>query len=614
LKTENLSTLKIHKLTQAQYERELAAGNIDENALYLTPDEEIDLSPYATVEQLNTHNTATDAHADMGWLTSEDETVGTPALINADTLGGHDADYFAKQEDVGTAVLYTGQTLTDEQKTQARENIGVTDGKVVQQSPENELPNIGDELISADGWTLNGWSGNLENGFVNTAGNTGVLTYTMPENTGTNVYIVSFKSSVTLNDTNLSVRIGESELFSLYGQIEGGVTSDVIIIGIQSVVDGNLEFVPDNTFKGTITEISVKRLDGTTLPIQTVADSNNENTLELRTTTENLDNIFIGKTAGQQNVSGRGNVALGSNALQNVTSGFWNTAIGANALKNNTTGSRNVAIGRIALQENICGLRNIAIGTFALNHNKTGDKNIAVGADALDKNENGSFNIGIGAHALYTNNGDYNIGIGEYALTANTSGTYNIALGNSALAANTTGNYNTAIGSKALSKNTTQEQNTAIGYNALYGANGGKQNTGIGAFAGTSTGNFSNCTLIGAHAGSKLTNGGDANTFVGRYAGGSAAEASYNTFIGCGAGSNHTGGYNNILIGQGTQTPTPTTSNYLNIGNLITGSYAPADTYVKVNGGLDLSDIPTTDPAVAGRVWNDNGTLKVSAG
>lgn len=38
--TENVSTLKIHKLTQAQYDRELAAGNIDENALYLTPDKE----------------------------------------------------------------------------------------------------------------------------------------------------------------------------------------------------------------------------------------------------------------------------------------------------------------------------------------------------------------------------------------------------------------------------------------------------------------------------------------------------------------------------------------------------------------------------------------------
>lgn len=46
--TTNLSTLKIHKLTQAQYDREVANGTIDENALYLTPDEEIDLSLYMT--------------------------------------------------------------------------------------------------------------------------------------------------------------------------------------------------------------------------------------------------------------------------------------------------------------------------------------------------------------------------------------------------------------------------------------------------------------------------------------------------------------------------------------------------------------------------------------
>lgn len=39
--TENLSTLKIHKLTQEQYQRELNAGRIDENAMYLTPYEEI---------------------------------------------------------------------------------------------------------------------------------------------------------------------------------------------------------------------------------------------------------------------------------------------------------------------------------------------------------------------------------------------------------------------------------------------------------------------------------------------------------------------------------------------------------------------------------------------
>lgn len=48
MNTENLSTLIIHKLTQAQYDRELAAGNIKENEMYLTPDEE-----YATKEYVD---------------------------------------------------------------------------------------------------------------------------------------------------------------------------------------------------------------------------------------------------------------------------------------------------------------------------------------------------------------------------------------------------------------------------------------------------------------------------------------------------------------------------------------------------------------------------------
>lgn len=41
MKTTNLLTLEIHKLSQEQYDRELAAGNIDDNALYLTPEDDI---------------------------------------------------------------------------------------------------------------------------------------------------------------------------------------------------------------------------------------------------------------------------------------------------------------------------------------------------------------------------------------------------------------------------------------------------------------------------------------------------------------------------------------------------------------------------------------------
>ena len=53
MKTNNLSTLKIHKLSQAQYDREKAAGNLDQTALYLTPDENQDLSMYATKEYVD---------------------------------------------------------------------------------------------------------------------------------------------------------------------------------------------------------------------------------------------------------------------------------------------------------------------------------------------------------------------------------------------------------------------------------------------------------------------------------------------------------------------------------------------------------------------------------
>ncbi len=51
--TEVLSTLEIYKLTQEEYDKAVEDGTIVENAIYLTPDEDIDLSAYATIDQLN---------------------------------------------------------------------------------------------------------------------------------------------------------------------------------------------------------------------------------------------------------------------------------------------------------------------------------------------------------------------------------------------------------------------------------------------------------------------------------------------------------------------------------------------------------------------------------
>lgn len=52
--TENLTTLKINKLTKAQYEAALAAGTVSENELYMTEETNVDLTDLATKEELST--------------------------------------------------------------------------------------------------------------------------------------------------------------------------------------------------------------------------------------------------------------------------------------------------------------------------------------------------------------------------------------------------------------------------------------------------------------------------------------------------------------------------------------------------------------------------------
>ena len=49
-----------------------------------------------------------------------------------------------------------------------------------------------------------------------------------------------------------------------------------------------------------------------------------------------------------------------------------------------------------------------------------------------------------------------------------------------------------------------------------------------------------------------------------------------------------------------------------NITGNVTG--AVAATTLSASGAVTLSALPTTDPAVAGQLWNDAGTVKVSAG
>lgn len=54
----------------------------------------------------------------------------------------------------------------------------------------------------------------------------------------------------------------------------------------------------------------------------------------------------------------------------------------------------------------------------------------------------------------------------------------------------------------------------------------------------------------------------------------------------------------------------------IRIGNNGYSSSSSSTTYIygKLNGVITFTNLPTSDPNVEGRIWNDNGTLKVSAG
>lgn len=123
--TENLSTLKINKLSQAQYERELAAGNIDPNALYLTPDEEVDFSGYATKEDLETKADSDHSHSDY-----ETKNDAEAKLKEANSY---------TDDAVAEKVSYVAQTLAEEQKAQARANIGAGVPQVQADYAQNDV-------------------------------------------------------------------------------------------------------------------------------------------------------------------------------------------------------------------------------------------------------------------------------------------------------------------------------------------------------------------------------------------------------------------------------------------------------------------------------------------
>lgn len=455
--------------------------------------------------------------------------------------------------------------------------IGQLKDEIGYQASE-DTAQLGDELVSATGWTLGaGWSGNLSSGFTHSSG-VETLTFAMPEDTAGNCYQVSFKSSVAMTDSNLFLSVGNSPLFNMYFEEHADGT---ISVGVLAAENGNLAFVPATDYTGTITNVSVKHITGTYPALKKYLDANDDVALELRVSPAEQDNMFAGINAGQSNTTGHRNVALGANALRDNLSGWRNIAIGSNALAENTSGSRNTAIGENAMPKVQSGQRNIAIGTSTMERIVNGNRNIAIGADSMFQAEDCDDCVAIGFGALNNNSGDTNYGIGTKTLY------------------NASGNQNVAIGYTAGYGITTGWDNIAIGAGSVYNLKTGKNNVGIGTYAlkGATNSDQSNYNVAIGYGAAQN---------IGRYSGN-------NVVIGANAAASLSGADYCIVIGSGQNVAAD--ENYqLNIGGLLTGSLATGAAYLTVNGGLVLPNIPTSDPGVAGQVWNDNGTLKISVG
>lgn len=113
--TTNLSTLKIHKLSQEQYNRELAAGRLDENAIYLTPDSgssdnptpSIDTSTAVGVWVLN--DTLNKINADLTQGSVEIDCVGYAPTTYSARPEQFSKIHFLGGEDQWTIELYLSE-------------------------------------------------------------------------------------------------------------------------------------------------------------------------------------------------------------------------------------------------------------------------------------------------------------------------------------------------------------------------------------------------------------------------------------------------------------------------------------------------------------------------
>lgn len=319
MNTENLSTLKIHKLTQAQYDRELAAGRIDANALYLTPDEANDSIDYATQQELDDLETlvgtlpeGTSATSVVDYINIKTAGVSTDAALEelqnqldgkAELSHNHDSTYDA----IGSAeiALATAKEYTNT-KTSGLTSTTTVETLISTHNTDTSSHNDIRALIADLSNKLNAF---LDVDDATTDQLSEVLTL-IENNKGTLESLTSSKVNVSDIVNNLTTNSTSKVLSAAQG---------VVIKGLIDALDAEIDTKANTSHIHTIADITnlQSTLDGKAA--QTSLDSHTSDTTKHITSTErtNWNAAYTHSTSAHA----PSNAEKNQNAFSNITVG-----------------------------------------------------------------------------------------------------------------------------------------------------------------------------------------------------------------------------------------------------------------------------------------------------
>jgi len=381
----------------------------------------------------------------------------------------------------GTGIIAIGTTQIYKD---ASGNVGIgtsspTSKISIKGTTTTDAPTLGTEFITGGTWTSTGWTGDNTTGWVNGAGNSTALSYSVAA-------VISTRYQIAYTVTGYSAG---SFTIAFGGQSLAGIIATGTF-GPTTTTTGNLVITPTSTFVGTII-ISIKAITAVSTALITALDSSGSTRFEIRALAATL-NTYVGLNSGRYNTTGTSNCAFGANSMLANTTGLNNTVVGAGSLGANTTGKYNSGVGSNILASNSTGNNNSAFGFSVMVLNSSGSSNSALGYAALYNNTTGNSNVAFGVNALQFNTtGGSNTSFGQGSTRNNTTGSNNTVVGGGAgtfLANGTTSltivNNSTYIGygTKASVDSVTNE--TVIGYNAI---GIGSNTSTIGSSATTAT-------------------------------------------------------------------------------------------------------------------------------